>query len=151
MFDYLEKRSEKRIFFSYLHQFELTQENLGNRITRQILSVIHEHASKTADKFHEPLSTVSGNIISAAAWGTIYCFLGSDRMLSMQPGFRDIVNEVEWELMAACDSLNSERSIYCEIFSILYAKGLCHPEVTLLLNACLQQSSDLRMVGETGY
>jgi hypothetical protein len=151
MFDYLEKRSEKRIFFSYLHQFEITQESLGNKVTRQILSVIHEHASKTAVKFREPLSTVSGNIISAAAWGAIYCILGSERMLRMQPGFRDIVNEVEWELMSTCDSVNSERTIYCEIFSLLYENGLCHPEVTLLLNACLQESSNYRLAGESGY
>ncbi|MCU7845244.1 MAG: hypothetical protein KZQ93_15555 [Candidatus Thiodiazotropha sp. (ex Monitilora ramsayi)] len=141
MFNYFEKMSEKRIFFSYLHRFELTQEHLGPRVSRLLLNAIHEQAHQTSRKFREPLASVSGNIISAAAWGSIYCLLGSERMLEMEPGYRDIVDEVEWELMTSCDKEEGECSIYSQIFSILFENGLCHPDVAVLLRACMHETS----------
>ncbi|MCU7809109.1 MAG: hypothetical protein KZQ73_14760 [Candidatus Thiodiazotropha sp. (ex Semelilucina semeliformis)] len=140
MFNYLEKKSEKRIFYSYLHRFGLTWEDLNPRVSRLILNAIYDQAQATSHKFGEPLETVSGNIISAAAWGTIYCLMGSDQMLKMEPGYRDIVDEVEWELMISCEKEDAGSNIYCRVFSILYENGHCHPSVSTLLKACMHQA-----------
>ena len=76
MFEYLEKKTHKRMFYSYLSQFELTLEHLGSKVSRQMVNMVHDESCKVARAFNEPLVAVSHNIISAAAWGTIYCLLG---------------------------------------------------------------------------
>jgi len=137
MFNYLERKSEKRIFYSYLHQFELTQEQLGPKVSRQLLAEIYRQASDISRRFDQPVATVSRNIISAAAWGTIYCLLGPTRMVEIQPNFRDIADEVELELMISHAGTAGENTIYRQLFSILGEQGLCHPEVVALIEACI--------------
>ena len=137
MFNYLERKTEKRIFFSYLHRFGLTQEHLSSKATRMILSDIFDQASTVSRRFREPLASVSGNIISTAAWGTIYCLLGPTRMIELEPHYRDIADEVEMELVISCTSSESENSIYRQVFAILSEHALCHPEVIALIEACV--------------
>lgn len=136
MFDYLEKKTHKRLFYNYLRQFELTLEHLGSRVSRQLVNMVHEESCKVAQAFNEPLVSVSHNIISAAAWGTIYCLLGPDRMHQMHPEYREIVDEVEMELMSAGTELLLENSVYQRVFAILSAHSLCHPDVIALSEAC---------------
>ncbi len=137
MLNYLERKTEKRIFYSYLHRFELTQEHLGPKVSRLLLSEIYRHSKIISKRFHEPVSSVSRNVISAAAWGTIYCLLGVTRMIELRPDYREIADEVELELMLSYTEMESEDSIYREIFSILSEYGLCHAEVTALIEACM--------------
>ena len=99
MFNYLEKKTEKRIFFSYLYRFGLTQDHLSPKAARMILDDIFDQASTVSRRFREPLASVSGNIISTAAWGTIYCLLGPSRMIELEPHYRDIAEEGELELV----------------------------------------------------
>ncbi len=137
MFNFLEKNTEKRIFFNYLDRFELTQEHLGTTVSRLLLSEIHRLSCAVSRRFDEPVSSVSRNIISAAAWGTIYCLLGPTRMIEIAPDFSEITNEVEIELFLSCAEDDSEHSIYRRVFSILAAHTLCHPEVESQIEACL--------------
>ena len=137
MFNYLERKTEKRIFFSYLQRFGLTQEHLSPKATRMLLGDIFEQANTVSRRFHEPLASVSGNIISTAAWGTIYCLLGPTRMIELEPHYQDIVDEVEMELVISCTSSESENSIYRQVFAILSEQSLCHPEVIALIEACV--------------
>jgi hypothetical protein len=137
MFNYLERKSEKRMFFSYLHRFELTLEQLGAKVSRLLLASIYAHASEVSRRFEEPMETVSPNVISTAAWGTIYCLLGPARMIKMRPDYRDIADEVELELMLSYTGPETENTIYRQVFSILAEHGLCHPEVTALIEACV--------------
>jgi hypothetical protein len=137
MFNYLERKSEKRLFFSYLHRFELTQEQLGAKVSRLLLASIYAHSSEVSRRFEEPMETVSPNVISTAAWGTIYCLLGPMGMIKMRPDYRDIADEVESELMLSYTGPETENTIYRQVFSILAEHGLCHPEVTALIEACV--------------
>ena len=137
MLNFLERKSEKRIFYSYLNRFGLTHEHVGSKVSRLLLDVIHSHAERVAKRFDEPMAAVSRNIISAAAWGTIYCLLGSSRMIEMRPDYRDIADEVELELMILYSQADADGTIYHDIFSILDEYGLCHPEVKALLAACM--------------
>jgi hypothetical protein len=136
MFDYLEKKSQKRVFYSYLRQFELTVEDLGTRVARQLVNMVHDESCKVAQAFNEPLSSVSHRIISAAAWSTIYCVLGPDRMRQIHPDYRDIVDEVERELVASSSDLILETSVYHRVYDILMRHALCHPDVIALSEAC---------------
>ena len=138
MFNYLEKKSEKRIFFSYLNRFGLTQEHLSQKATRMILGDIYDQASTVSRRFHEPVAAVSRNIISTAAWGTIYCLLGPTRMIEIEPEYKEISVEVEMELMMSCSSSESDNNIYRQVFAVLSEHNLCHPEVTALIEACMQ-------------
>lgn len=142
MFNYLEKKTEKRIFFSYLHRFGLTQEQLSPKATRMILDDIFDQANTVSRRFREPLASVSGNIISTAAWGTIYCLLGPTRMIEIEPNYRDIADEVELELVISCTSNDPENTIYRQVFAILSEHALCHPEVTALIEACVHCTPD---------
>jgi hypothetical protein len=137
MFNYLERKTEKRIFYSYLHRFELTQEHLSAKVSRLLLSEINRHSRIISKRFDEPLSSVSRNVISAAAWGTIYCLLGATRMIELRPDYREISDKVELELMLSFTEMDSDDSIYRDIFSILAEYGLCHSEVTALIEACM--------------
>ncbi len=140
MFNYLERKSEKRIFYSYLHRFELTQDHLGSKVSRLLLAGIYEHSMAVSQRFEEPVETVSPNIISTAAWGAIYCLLGPARMIKMRPDYRDIADEVELELMLSYTGPDTENTIYRQVFSILAEHGLCHPEVTALIEACVMSN-----------
>ncbi len=142
MFNFLERKSEKRIFYSYLHQFELTLEHLGHRASRQLLNEIYRQSSLVSQQFAEPVATVSHNIISAAAWGTIYCLLGPTRMIEMNPDYLEIADEVELELLSSCLEEGAENSIYRAVYSILSGHVLCHPEVLALIDACVNVSAD---------
>jgi hypothetical protein len=142
MFNYLEKKSEKRIFFSYLNRFGLTQEHLSQRATRMILGDIYDQSNSVSRRFQEPLSSVSRNIISTAAWGTIYCLLGPTRMIEIEPEYKDISDEVEMELMMSCTSNESKNNIYRQVFAILSEHALCHPEVMALIEACIHCTPD---------
>jgi hypothetical protein len=137
MFDYLEKSNEKRLFYSYLYQFELTLEHLGSKVSRQLVNMVHDESCKVARAFNQPLISVSHNIVGAAAWGTIYCLLGPERMLQLRPEYRDIIDEVEMELMGSGSELILENSIYQQVFCILSEHALCHPDVVALIEACL--------------
>ncbi|MEJ2452924.1 MAG: hypothetical protein P8103_02030 [Candidatus Thiodiazotropha sp.] len=137
MLNYLERKTEKRIFYSYLHRFELTQEHLSPKASRLLLSEIYRHSRIISKRFDEPLSSVSRNVISAAAWGTIYCLMGATRMIELRPDYREIVDEVELELMLSYTETESEATIYRDIFSILSENGLCHSEVSALIEACM--------------
>ncbi len=137
MFEYLEKKTQKRMFYNYLHQFELTVEHLGSKVSRQLIKIIHDESCKVAHAFNEPLSSVSHNIIGAAAWGTIYCLLGPERMNELRPDYRDIIDEVEMELMGAAADPISEESVYLRVFAILTEHSLCHPDVIALSEACM--------------
>jgi hypothetical protein len=140
MFQFLEKKAQKRIFYSYLYQFELAQHHLGTNVSRQLLSEIHKHSCAVSYRFDEPVAVVSRNIINAAAWGTIYCLLGPGRMLEIAPSHAEIVNEVEIELFLSCADDESENSIYRQVFSILSANDLCHPEIEAQIEASLNDS-----------
>lgn len=141
MFNYLERKTEKRIFFSYLHRFSLTEEHLSPKATRMILNDIFAQASNVSRRFHEPVASVSRSIISTAAWGTIYCLLGPSRMIELEPAYRDICDEVEMELMMSCMSSEDDHNIYRQVFAILSERALCHPEVTALIEACIHCSN----------
>ena len=144
MFNYLERKTEKRIFYSYLHHFDLTQEQLGPKVSRLLLNEIYRQSNVVSKRFGEPLAVVSRNIISAAAWGVIYCLLGANRMVEMRPDYWEIVDEVEMELMQSYTRSDSDFTIYREIYAILAEHNLCHPEVTALIEACmLTRSADL--------
>lgn len=136
MFDYLEKKTHKRLFYNYLRQFELTLEHLGSRVSRQLVNMVHDESCKVAHAFNEPLVSVSHNIISAAAWGTIYCLLGPERMCQLHPEYCEIIEEVEMELMGAGSELVLENSVYQHVFTILCNNSLCHPDVIALSEAC---------------
>ena len=136
MFEYLEKKTHKRMFYSYLSQFELTLEHLGSKVSRQMVNMVHDESCKVARAFNEPLVAVSHNIISAAAWGTIYCLLGPERMGQLHPEYREIIDEVELELLASSSDLIAENSVYHRVFTILAKYSLCHPDVIALSEAC---------------
>ena len=136
MFEYLEKKTHKRMFYSYLSQFELTLEHLGSRVSRQMINMVHDESCKVARAFNEPLVAVSHNIISAASWGTIYCLLGPERMGQLHPEYREIIEEVELELLASSSDLLAETSVYHRVFTILAKHSLCHPDVIALAEAC---------------
>ncbi|MEJ2694226.1 MAG: hypothetical protein P8166_14595 [Candidatus Thiodiazotropha sp.] len=140
MFNYLEKKSEKRIFYSYLNRFELTREHLGPKVSRLLLREIFMHSDAVSHRFDEPLASVSGNVIAAAAWGTIYCLLGPTRMIEMASDYREIIDEVELELLVSSSEQDSENSIYRRVFSILIDYALCHPEVLALIDTCVDIS-----------
>jgi hypothetical protein len=142
MFNYLERKTEKRIFFSYLYRFGLSQEHLSQKATRILLNDIFNQSSTVSRRFHEPVSSVARNIISTAAWGTIYCLLGPTRMIEIEPEYRDICDEVEMELMMSCVSSEEENNIYRQVFAVLSEFSLCHPEVTALIEACVHCASD---------
>lgn len=142
MFNYLERKSEKRIFYSYLHRFELTRNHLGSKVSRLLLAGIYAHSMDVSQRFEEPVETVSPNITSAAAWGAIYCLLGPTRMIKMRPDYRDIADEVELELMLSYTGPDTENTIYRQVFSILAEHGLCHPEVTALIEACVTSNHE---------
>jgi len=141
MFGFLEKKNQKRIFFSYLLQFGLTPYNVNPHAIRKILDSIYDQSNIVSQRFQEPVASVSRNIISAAAWGTIYCLLGPKRMIEMEPAYRDIVDEVEMEVMNSHVS-DDEDTIYRKVFSVLSAHALTHPEVTELIRACLYADQD---------
>lgn len=142
VFNYLEKKSEKRIFYSYLNRFELTREHLGPKVSRRLLSEIFKHSNAVSRRFDEPLASVSPNVIGAAAWGTIYCLLGPTRMIEMAPDYQEILDEVELELLTSSSEQDSENSIYHGVFSILIDHRLCHPEVLVLIDTCIDVSPE---------
>jgi hypothetical protein len=142
VFNYLEKKSEKRIFYSYLNRFELTREHLGPKVSRRLLSEIFKHSSAVSHRFDEPLASVSRNVIAAAAWGTIYCLLGPTRLIEAAPDYQEIIDEVELELLASSSEQDSENSIYQRVFAILIDHGLCHPEVLALIDTCIDVSPE---------
>lgn len=144
MFSFVERNSEKRIFYSYLYRFELTQEHLGTKVSRLLLNEVYQYSRSVSRQFGEPVASVSRNIISAAAWGTIYCLLGSSRMIEMRPDYRDIADEVELELLILYTESEMAGTIYHRIFSILDEHDLCHPEVTALIEACMTRNSKRR-------
>jgi hypothetical protein len=141
MFGFIEKKHQKRIFFSYLLQFGLTPYNVNPQAMGKILDCVYQQANSVSRRFHEPVASVARNIISAAAWGTIYCLLGPKRMIEILPDYRDIVDEVEMEVMNSHVS-DDENTIYRQVFSVLSECSLCHPEVTDLIHACLSNDAD---------
>lgn len=144
MFEYLEKKTHKRMFYSYLSQFELTVEHLGSKVSRQMVNMVHDESCKVARTFNEPLVAVSHNIVSAASWGTIYCLLGPERMSQMHPDYKEIIDEVELELLASSSDLIAESSVYHRVFTILARHSLCHPDVIALSEACALPDPDVQ-------
>lgn len=149
MFVFLEKRHQKRIFFSYLIRFGLAPYNLNDKAMAMVLEMIYTQANFVARHFQVNVESVSRNIISAGAWGTIYCLLGPTRMLELEPEYRDIVEEVEAELMMSHIVGDSENSIYRQLFHILFEQGLCHGEVIALIEAGMRAAS-LEALFESG-
>jgi hypothetical protein len=148
MFHFLEKKAQKRIFYGYLHQFELAPHHLGTNVSRQLLSEIHKLSCAVSYRLDEPVAVVSRNIISAAAWSTIYCLLGPGRMLELAPSHAEIVNEVEIELFLSCADDEPENSIYRLVFTILSANDLCHPEIEAQIEASLNDALNVSSAEE---
>lgn len=144
MFGFMEKKYEKRIFLNYLLQFGITPDGMNPRALRLILESVHHEANVVSRRFHEPLSAVSRNIISEAAWASIFCLLGPTRMIELSPEFRDITDEVEMELIMSCSGEEEDHNIYRQVFAILTDLDLCHEEVMALIQAGAQGLSEFR-------
>ncbi|MCU7934795.1 MAG: hypothetical protein KZQ99_07945 [Candidatus Thiodiazotropha sp. (ex Dulcina madagascariensis)] len=129
MFSFFEKNVEKRLLSDYLKGVGLSLNDLSPAISKQIIDIVHKQVCVVAKKFHEPAVTVSKNIVSSAAWGTIYCLLGPSRLLEMDSGFRDLIEEVEMELLMPDSERDAQHNIYQQVFAILLNSSHCHPEV----------------------
>jgi hypothetical protein len=72
-------------------------------------------------------------VITPVVWALAYCLLGRSKIVKIDPGFLDVIDEVDNELLLYLYSENnSDQSIYPEIFSILLKSTACHPDVLVI-------------------
>ncbi|MCU7904838.1 MAG: hypothetical protein KZQ76_03120 [Candidatus Thiodiazotropha sp. (ex Epidulcina cf. delphinae)] len=135
MFSFFEKNIKKRLFSDYLKGGGLSLNDLSPAVSRQIVDIMHRQACMAAKKSHEPTVSASKNIVSSAAWGTIYCLLGPSKLLEMDPGFQDIIEKIETELLTADSESDAQCNIYQQVFAILLDTSHCHPEVSAIVES----------------
>ena len=138
MLGYLEKQSEKRLFFGYLIRFCLTYEDLGESASRAILSEVFKNSQRVSKQFQKPISLVSKNIVGEAAWAAIYSLLGPTKLIEIDPEYSDIVDEIEMELLYAGYEGPLKFNVYQYVIQTLIEHERCHPEVLSLLRKSSQ-------------
>ncbi|MCU7873988.1 MAG: hypothetical protein KZQ91_14695 [Candidatus Thiodiazotropha sp. (ex Lucinoma borealis)] len=134
MFSFFERNVEKRILSDHLQEFGLGLADLSPAVLKRILDVLHRQVVAVARKYHEPVYNVSENIVSSATWGVVYCLLGPTKLLQIHPGYKDMAEEIEMELLISERGFASENNIYQQVFAILFDTAHCHPEVSDLLS-----------------
>ncbi|MCU7797034.1 MAG: hypothetical protein KZQ75_07890 [Candidatus Thiodiazotropha sp. (ex Myrtea spinifera)] len=134
MFGYLERQSEKRLYFSYLIKYGLTQDDLGEPATQSILSQVYENSQKLSKRFHEPVTRISRSVVVSAAWASIYAFLGPRRLVEIDPDHQEFVDEIETELVCAGQGVSETFNVYQHVFQTLLHHDRCHDEVAEILN-----------------
>ncbi|MCU7811446.1 MAG: hypothetical protein KZQ77_09430 [Candidatus Thiodiazotropha sp. (ex Notomyrtea botanica)] len=134
MFGYLERQSEKRLYFSYLIKYGLTQDDLGEPATQSILSQVYENSQKLSKRFHEPVTRISRSVVVSAAWASIYALLGPRKLIEIDPDNQEFIDEIETELVCAGQGVSETFNVYQHVFQTLLRHGRCHQEVVEILN-----------------
>ncbi|MBW9258506.1 MAG: hypothetical protein K1566_12085 [Candidatus Thiodiazotropha sp. (ex. Lucinisca nassula)] len=131
MLNYLfEKSQERKQLKVELAQYGLSLLDLDPIDLKKLLAAIHRHVTMVSKKYGQPSSIVQHQVITPVVWATAYCLLGASKIVRIEPGFRDIIDEVETELLLHLSGESSDnQSIYPAIFSTLLASHACHPEV----------------------
>ncbi|MCG7908661.1 MAG: hypothetical protein N0C86_06640 [Candidatus Thiodiazotropha taylori] len=131
MLNYLfEKSQERKQLKVELAQYGLSLLDLDPNDLKKLLATIHRHVTMVSKKYGQPSSDVQHQVITPVVWATAYCLLGASKIVRIDPGFRDIIDEVETELMLHLSGESGDnQSIYPEIFSTLLVSHACHPEV----------------------
>ncbi|ODB89522.1 hypothetical protein A3194_10170 [Candidatus Thiodiazotropha endoloripes] len=131
MLNYLfEKSQERKQLKGALAPYGLGLSDLDPIDLKKLLCSIHRHITLVSKKYGQPSSGIQHQVITPVVWATAYCLLGGSRIVQIEPGFRDIIDEVETELVLHLSGESSDnQSIYPEIFSTLLASDACHPEV----------------------
>ncbi|MCU7802811.1 MAG: hypothetical protein KZQ82_16525 [Candidatus Thiodiazotropha sp. (ex Lucinoma annulata)] len=152
MFSFFERNVEKRILSDHLQEFGLGLADLSPAVLKRILDVLHRQVCAVARKYNEPVYHVSENIVSSATWGLVYCLLGPTKLLQIHPGFKDMAEEIEMELLISERGYASENNIYKQVFTILLDTAHCHPEVSDLLNRVRLTAANLdQQAGDRHY
>ncbi|MEW8625324.1 MAG: hypothetical protein AB2551_06195 [Candidatus Thiodiazotropha sp.] len=135
MLNYLfEKSQERKQLKVALSQYGLGLTDLDPQDLKLILAVVHRLITMVSKKYGQPPATVLHHVITPVAWAIAYCLLGRSKIVQIDPGFLDVIDEVETELLLylSGDS-GSGQSIYAEVFRILLESTACHPQVLAIL------------------
>jgi hypothetical protein len=124
------KSQERKQFKSALSYYGLGLDDLERDVAKKILAYIHSHVGKVSKKYQLPAASVLDQVITPATWATAYALLGASRIVEIDPTFHENLDEVELELVLHLSGdIESQQSIYRQIFSVLLTSAACHQEI----------------------